>query len=121
MNCEHCFRSVPSEKVGDKLWCKGCVPDTKYITYPESREYHPWGALYRVKPEYIPASPPWTTWNGILQCEESSRIGQWLKDMDPHVKPGFTMIKGQRHELPGMIRGLWTASKSPIEYCIKLN
>jgi hypothetical protein len=120
MNCEHCYRAVSSEKVDGKLWCKGCVPGTVYITYPESKEYHRWGALFRVKPEYIPNSPPWTTWNGLIQCEENTKVAEWLKQMDPHCQPGYETVKGQRVPLPGFIRGLWSASKSPAEYCLKL-
>lgn len=120
MNCEHCKRSVKCEKVDGKAWCMGCVPGVQYITYPESKEYHAWGALFRIKPETIPQSPPWTTWNGLLQCDEDSQIGKWLKEMDPCWEPGYTTTKGQKQYLPGKIRGLWTASKSPTEYCIKI-
>lgn len=114
MSCEHCFRKVEcKEKVDNKNWCRGCVPGTHYISYPECKEYYSSGQLFRVKPETIPASPPWTTWNGIIQCEKKSKIGQWLLQMDPHcqdIQKDNTIF----------VRGLWTASKSPTEYCVKL-
>jgi len=120
MNCENCARKVPCEKQADgKLWCKGCVPGTRYITYPESREYFKSGALFRIKPETVPSIPPWTTWNGVLMPKSDSKYAQWLKQMDPHWEEGFTQIKGEKSPNAEFIRGLWTASKAPEEYCVK--
>jgi hypothetical protein len=114
MSCGHCFRKVPcKEKLEGKDWCEGCVAGTKYITYPESKEYYNSGAFFRTKPETIPSLPPWTTWNGVLQCEKESRVGKWLMDMDPHYQEITTVDKVY-------VKGLWTASKSPPEYCVKL-
>ena len=114
MNCEYCFRKVAcKEKLDDKHWCKGCVPGTRYISYPESKEYYNSGQLFRLKPETIPASPPWTTWNGLMECKKDSKFGQWLMEMDPHYQERLKDTKV-------FVKGLWTASKSPPEYCIKI-
>jgi hypothetical protein len=114
MSCGHCFRKVKcSEKFEQKEWCGGCVPGTSYITYPECKEYFHSGVLYRVKPETIPMYPPWTTWNGVLKTPKDSKFAEWLKNMDPHTSE--IEEKGLLY-----VKGLWTASKSPIEYCVKL-
>ena len=115
MNCIGCFRKVVCDK--DSKLCGGCIPGTRYITYPENREYFKSGELFRFKPETVPSIPPWSTWNGILMPKADSKIAQWLKDMDPHWEEGYILIKGEKTANSEYIRGLWTASKAPEEYC----
>lgn len=115
MNCGYCYRKVLcKEKSEGKDWCQGCVPGTRYITYPEAKEFYNNGSFFRLKPETIPSYPPWTTWNGIIECEKNSSIGKWLIDMDPHYQ------ETKKANLV-YVKGLWTASKSPTEYCLKLS
>lgn len=114
MSCGHCFRKVPCKvKLEGKDWCEGCVEGTRYITYPETKEFYNNGAFFRLKPETVPLQPPWTTWNGVIQCEKESKFGKWLIAMDPHYQE-FCISNVM------YVKGLWTASKSPAEYCVKL-
>jgi len=100
MKCPCCKRLMPD----DLKRCGGCVDGVTYIYYPKETIYYEndrgakTNMIWGEKPEHIPSSPPWTTFNGLLEADINSFIGQKLLIMDPNHS-----INGSR------IRGLWTA------------
>ncbi len=120
MSCSYCTRVIVSTNStwsngpnlkGDKNWCGGCH-DKAYISYPEMTEFYDGGSIrsvYRVKPEYLPSVPPWTTWSGTILCDENSKMGIDLKKMDPNCEPGFRFVDKKKVAVPGTLRGLYTS------------
>lgn len=115
MSCEYCQRKlrVDSTKLEGKIWCGGCKPGVVYISYPFGHEKGVSGKVTSYKEEFVPSYPPWTTWNGVMQCKEDSEEGIALKEMDKNYDIGFkTERDGSRTKLEGYIRGLWTSCKN---------
>ena len=123
LKCEFCLREIVCEpkELESKKWCGGCKKGIVYIYYPHGNVYYegdrglPTNILFKYKEENVPSSPPWTTFNGLIQAHEKSEIGKKLKSMDPNCQPGFKLDgtgkdKGKNKILlDGYIRGLWTS------------
>ena len=125
IKCEFCHREIVCEPLEfeSKKWCGGCKKGTIYISYPFGNEFYDGdrglqsNILYKYKEENVPSSPPWTTFNGVIQAQEDSEIGKKLKLMDPNYEQGYKLEtsgkdKGKKKILlDGYIRGLWTSEK----------
>ena len=102
MSCDYCQRKLRVEalKQDGKNWCGGCLPGTVYISYPFGNEKSTNGRISTFKEEFVPSYPPWTTWNGVMQCKEDSEEGIALKLMDKNYDNGFKSEKdGSRTKL----------------------
>jgi hypothetical protein len=121
-NCGTCVRKISASNkhfvkddlVRDgKIWCGACEINRKYISYPEHVEYYDNSTvIFKKKPEIVPSSPPWTTWSGILMCDEDSDMGRKIRESDPNAEPGYLMIEKKKIPIPGKVRGLWTAPET---------
>lgn len=114
-SCENCHRVIVQSNLcakilSDKMWCGGCSIGTTYISYPASIEYFDKSTIiYKKKPEFIPSSPPWTTWNGLMMCDKDSSFGKAIQLLDPNACDGYIKSdKGDIVPLDNKIRGLWT-------------
>jgi len=57
---------------------------------------------------FVPSIPPWSTFNGLIQCSPDSWVGKHLLATNPKTTPAT--YKGK--PIPGKedwIRGMWTA------------
>ena len=96
-----------------KIWCGGCKVDIKYISYPEQIDYYDKSnVIFKKKPENVPSNPPWTTWSGILMCDEDSWMGKKIRETDPNAEAAYLIVDKKRVMIPGKVRGLWTAPES---------
>ena len=77
----------------------------------------PSNILFKYKEENVPSSPPWTTFNGVIQAKEDSETGLTLKRMDCNYEPGYKLETSGKEKgkkkifMEGYIRGLWTSEK----------
>jgi hypothetical protein len=107
--CERNLRVEPMQ-IENKKWCGGCEKGIKYISYPFGKQNYD-------RDEFVPAYPPWTTFNGVILCKENSKEGIILKSMDRNYDNGFYLDKnGNKKDMIGFIRGYWTSSKLPNDY-----
>jgi hypothetical protein len=107
MSCNFCTRNlrVQAMSLDDKIWCGGCEKGIKYISYPYGKQNYD-------RPEFVPSHPPWTTFNGVILCKDDSKEAEILKVMDRNYDKGFYLDKnGNKIEMDGYIRGLWTSNK----------
>jgi hypothetical protein len=119
--CATCMRKISSANIhhlgekeylrDGKLWCGGCELNVKYISYPETVEYYDnTNIIFKKRNETVPSSPPWTTWSGVILCNEDSDIGKIIKKNDPNAEEGYLIVDKKRIPVPGKIRGIWTSS-----------
>jgi hypothetical protein len=98
------------------------MSDVKYIEYAHNEkkvyEKTPMGdvkeRIVRM-PGHTPQTPPYTTWNGVLEVPKESVIGKYLQKMDsdckapqmedPKDKTQMITVPGKEH----LIRGKWIA------------
>ncbi len=113
-DCNPHYKNNAKDLMRDgKIWCGGCKIGIRYIFYPETVEYYDnSNAIFKKKPENVPISPPWTTWSGTILCDENSEIGKKIRETDPNAEAGYLFIDREKVQIPGKIRGLWTAPSS---------
>jgi len=57
-----------------------------------------------------PSLPPWTTWNGILECRRDSKEGKRILEMN--VKTADPLLSG--HSKEEWVRGIWIAENQNL-------